>query len=126
MGARMKTPSPEENSKGLNSPFIAKYFVLYETFLFKEVRKHIINCIIDIIFISTSSDGNLDICTRLFEKILKSMRSPCKASFSFHFEGSQLEVAVANSPKIILHQNLSSPKILNKCTFSTPEVSQIS
>ena len=81
---------------------------------------------IDIVFISTSFGGNLDLCTRLFEKISKSMRSPCEASFSLHFEGSQVEVAVANSPKIILHQNLSSPQILNKCTFSTPEVSQIS
>ena len=43
----------------------------------------------------------------------------------FHFEGSQVEVAVANSQEIILHQNLSPPKILNKCTFSTAEVLQI-
>ena len=65
------------------------------------------------------STGNLDV-----GKVLKYMSALC-ARLPFHFEGSQVEVAVANSPKIILHQNLSSPKILNKCTFSTAEVLQI-
>ena len=65
------------------------------------------------------STGNVDV-----GKVLKYMSALC-ARLPFHFEGSQVEVAVANSPKIILHQNLSSPRILNKCTFSTAEVLQI-